>query len=92
VEGEYDLILMDLQMPIMDGYTATEFIRTKMETPKNAIPIIALTAEVLSAEKKKAFKAGMNDYLTKPFKPEDLFFKIFNCVEGRLNLQGNRKS
>ena len=70
--GIYDVVLMDLQMPIMDGYTATKEIR-KFD---KSTPIIALTASALIDEKDKAFNLGMNDYLTKPFNPNDLFGKI----------------
>jgi signal transduction histidine kinase/CheY-like chemotaxis protein len=82
-ENDYDLILMDLQMPVMDGFTACEFIRKEMDPPKRDIPVIALTADVLSAERKKAFRVGMNEYVTKPFKPEDLYFKMFKVVQGQ---------
>lgn len=76
VQKEYDIILMDLQMPEMDGYTATIEIR-KMEDQKiKAIPIIALTASTLMDTSSKVEKAGMNDYLTKPFVPKDLYNTI----------------
>ena len=65
----FDLILMDLQMPIMDGYEATEIIRSMKDTSKNKIPIIALTA-ALSEVKKEVYASGMNDFVTKPFDPE----------------------
>ncbi|MGA0558536.1 ATP-binding protein [Larkinella sp. VNQ87] len=70
--GTYDLILMDLQMPIMDGYTSTEQIR---ETNTN-IPVIALTASATYSNRDRAISAGINDYVTKPFNPNDLFQKI----------------
>ncbi|NNE54617.1 MAG: response regulator [Flavobacteriales bacterium] len=81
MEKDYDIILMDLQMPEMDGFTATRFIRTEMEAPKRDIPIIALTADVMSVERKKAFAVGMNRYITKPFKPEELISEICLCIE-----------
>ena len=72
----YDIVLMDLQMPEMDGYTATDQIR-KMENPQiKNIPIIALTASSLLDTKNKVEQSGMNDYLTKPFNPTDLY----NCI------------
>ncbi len=81
VENDYDLVLMDLQMPIMDGFTACEFIRTQLDSPKRDIPIIALTADVLASERKRAFQVGMNEYVTKPFKPQELYFKMFKSIQ-----------
>jgi len=65
----YDLIIMDLQMPEMDGFQATTFIRNKL---KITIPIIAMTASALRNEKKKCLELGMNQYLTKPFAPSEI--------------------
>ncbi|MDE3235416.1 MAG: PAS domain S-box protein [Bacteroidota bacterium] len=71
--GLYDLIIMDIQMPIMDGYTATRIIRNKL---KIQTPIIAMTASALQSEKDKCFEYGMNDYMTKPFDFNDLYKRI----------------
>ena len=68
----FDLIMMDLQMPVMDGYVATEHIRKKL---KLKTPIIALTAHSLVGEKTKCIASGMNDYLSKPFKAVELMRK-----------------
>jgi len=68
-----DLILMDKQMPIMDGITATLFIRNKLQLK---MPIIALTANVVKGVVQSCLNAGMNDYISKPFEPEKLFDKI----------------
>lgn len=66
VPGYYDLVLMDIQMPIMDGYAATCAIRS-MENPAAAtIPIIAMTANAFEEDRKQALKAGMNGHLAKP--------------------------
>ncbi len=70
---DYDIILMDLQMPEMDGYTATSEIRKKTEPKFKEIPIIALTASALSDTKSKVQEAGMTDYISKPFVPAELF-------------------
>ncbi|TDH28588.1 sensor histidine kinase [Segetibacter sp. 3557_3] len=70
---QYDLILMDIQMPEMDGYEATCYIR---DTMKIAIPIIAMTAHALAGEREKCFQQGINDYLAKPFSESDLLFKL----------------
>ena len=71
----FDLILMDIQMPEMDGYEATDAIRTTVSLNQDT-PIIALTASAMLSQKDKAFLAGMNDYLSKPFKPSQLFEKL----------------
>ncbi len=71
----YDLILMDIQMPEMDGYDATRAIR-KMNGEKSSIPIIAMTANVMKAEVDRCFEAGMNGYISKPFEPAELLNQI----------------
>lgn len=69
--GPYDIILMDIQMPVMDGYDAVRKIRT-LEKLKE-IPIIAMTAHAFKEERDKCIKVGMNDHLAKPINPEELF-------------------
>ena len=68
----YDLVLMDIRMPEMDGYETTIRIRSDHHNPNANVPIIALTASALVDEKDKALAVGMNHHLTKPFTPEDL--------------------
>lgn len=70
--GSYDLILMDLSMPVMDGYEATTIIRSSNST----IPIIALTASTSYLSLEKALQIGINDYITKPFSPKELNVKL----------------
>ena len=73
-QGEdYDLIIMDLQMPVMDGYEATHYIRRELRLPT---PIIAMTATALAGEQVRCFEAGMNGYMTKPFEFAELYKKI----------------
>lgn len=74
--NEYDLILMDVHMPEMDGYSATHEIRNTFEEPKKSIPIIAMTASALKGEFERCKKAGMNDYISKPFKKDNLLDKV----------------
>jgi len=68
-----DLILMDIQLPVMDGYTAT---RLKTDAALKSIPIIAVTSYALSGEEKKAREAGCDDYVPKPYSPRQLLAKI----------------
>jgi two-component system cell cycle response regulator DivK len=69
-----DLILMDIQLPVMDGYTATRQI--KADPALRSIPIIAVTSYALSGEDKKARAAGCDDYVPKPYSPRQLLAKI----------------
>lgn len=75
-KGNYDIILMDVQMPEMDGFETTRRIRKYRDKEKAQIPIMAMTADALVEERKKCFEAGMNDYLSKPFKQGELLNKI----------------
>ncbi|MBG9376713.1 PAS domain S-box protein [Panacibacter sp. DH6] len=67
--NEYDLVLMDMRMPVMDGIEATQVIRQEIS---KTIPIIALTANAITGEKQKCLESGMNDFLVKPFEEEEL--------------------
>jgi PAS domain S-box-containing protein len=77
-ENKYDIILMDLQMPEMNGFEATEYIRNVMNSN---IPIIALTADVTSADVEKCIAAGMNDYVSKPIDEKVLYAKIITSLK-----------
>ena len=80
-ENHFDIVLMDLQMPIMDGYEATIAIRNGEAGAHNSnIPIIAVTADVMETTKKRAKEIGMNDYLSKPIKKETLYDAIKKLV------------
>ena len=75
--SDYDIVIMDLQMPVMDGYEATRHIREEM---KNPIPIVAMTATALKGEQLRCLEAGMNAYMTKPFE----FTDMYKCMAGQL--------
>ena len=64
--GYYDLVLMDIQMPVMDGYEATRNIRRLQDKDKRIIPVIAKTANVFEEDREKAYQSGMNGHLSKP--------------------------
>ncbi len=70
--GRYDLVLMDVQMPVMDGCTATQRIRALKDPARAAVPIVAMTANVFEEERKQAFDCGMNGFLSKPIVVEEL--------------------
>jgi CheY-like chemotaxis protein len=76
-KNKYDIILMDLQMPEMDGFEATDYIRNKMESN---IPIIALTADVTTIDLEKCTAIGMNDYISKPIDEKILYSKIVKYI------------
>ena len=75
--GEYDLVLMDMHMPELNGIEATEHIRSyEKENSLNPTTIIAMTANIVKSEIELCFKVGMNDYIPKPYKPEQLISKL----------------
>ena len=75
----FDIVLMDMQMPEMDGMTATQAIR-KLEGPEANVPIVALTAHASRKERERCLAGGMNEYLTKPFQPKELFRTILRLL------------
>jgi len=81
--GSYDLVLMDVQMPILDGYEATAHIRQVEKSLLNGhprTPIVALTANAMKGDREKCLDAGMDEYLSKPFTPNDLISLIRNVT------------
>ena len=74
--GDYDLILMDIQMPVMDGYESTKAIRELEDDDKKNIPIVAMTANAFEEDKKKVLSAGMNGHLTKPIEIQKLLEEL----------------
>jgi PAS domain S-box-containing protein len=77
----YDLVLMDCQMPDMDGYEATALIRKSKPLPFCDVPIIAMTANAIKGDRERCLSAGMNDYLSKPVQPGDLATVILKWLE-----------
>jgi CheY-like chemotaxis protein len=78
--ASYDLILMDIQMPIMSGLIAAEKIRALEASTNNHIPIIAITANAMLGDKEKCISAGIDDYISKPFQPSALIDKIKKII------------
>jgi CheY-like chemotaxis protein len=74
--AKYDLILMDVQMPVMDGFKATQKIRELEKSTNTRVPIIAVTANAFPEDKDRCLMAGMDDYISKPFQPEELLDKL----------------
>ncbi len=84
-ENTYDLIFMDIQMPRMDGYTATREIRTFKNNRKANIPIVAMTANAFEEDKKKAIEAGMNDHISKPIDMAEIA-RVLDIIYMRKNV------
>ncbi|MAX70654.1 MAG: hypothetical protein CMC76_06060 [Flavobacteriaceae bacterium] len=83
----YNFVLMDLQMPIMDGYKATKLIRSgELGQAVGKIPIIAVTADAMQETRQRVMDLGMNDYMTKPVKKETLLNKIKRCCDIELSV------
>ena len=78
---KYDLVLMDMQMPVMDGVTATKAIRSKPQLSN--LPIIAMTANVMAADREKCIEAGMNDHVAKPIDPDELLTVLLRWIKPR---------
>jgi signal transduction histidine kinase/DNA-binding response OmpR family regulator/HPt (histidine-containing phosphotransfer) domain-containing protein len=83
-EHNYDLVLMDMQMPVMDGLAATRAIRLKPQY--QTLPIIAMTANVMDSDREKCTEAGMNDHIAKPIDPEALFAALLRWIKPRGNV------
>ena len=90
--GTYDLILMDIQMPNMDGYKATRCIRRLDDKKKAEIPIIAMTANAFAEDRKKAFDAGMNGHIAKPIDIEKLGAVILSVLNKQENLHNGKNN
>ena len=83
LNNDYDLVLMDLQMPNLDGYSAAQ----KIKAEKKTLPVLALTASVLEEVRIKAQKVGMDDFITKPVTPQELFNKLVQNISINLESQ-----
>ncbi len=88
--GGYDAVLMDIQMPVMDGHTATRLIREweQAQTPKASLPIIAMTAHAMAGDEAKSIEAGMNGHVTKPIDPDHLFTELAKWITPGVGVGG----
>jgi PAS domain S-box-containing protein len=82
-KGHFDLVLMDVQMPVMSGLEATAAIRRGEKRGKGRLPIVAMTAHAMKGDREKCFAVGMDGYLTKPVLSEDLFAEIDRVLTGQ---------
>ena len=80
-EEDFDLVLMDVQMPVMDGFEATIEVRRREEETGKHVPIVAMTAHAMKGDKEKCIEAGMDEYVPKPIRPEELFTSMHNALE-----------
>lgn len=78
---DFDLILMDIRMPKMDGYEATKTIRELEKKTSQHVPIIAMTASAMIGDNRKCIEVGMDDYISKPFEPDNLMRKIYRAIK-----------
>jgi CheY-like chemotaxis protein len=80
---DFDLILMDIQMPEMDGFETTRMIRNLEKSTGHHIPIIAMTAYAVKGDRERCFEQGMDGYISKPIKPTRLYAKIESLLQAR---------
>jgi len=88
---DFDVILMDIQMPVMDGYDATRAIRARERSTGGHIPIIALTAHAMHGDREICVDAGMDDYVSKPIQTRDLYGTLARWSDPHLNEVSNRR-
>ena len=88
-KDEFDLVLMDVQMPNMDGHEATRIIRQKEQTSGRRTPIVAMTASAMKGDEERCLESGMDDYIAKPFNPKTLSRIIAKCTDQEM---GKRRS
>ena len=81
VDNHYDLILMDIQMPVMDGYEATKHIRQHYKKNGISTPIVAMTAHAMAGDREKSLAAGMQDHITKPIDPDELYQALIKLIK-----------
>jgi CheY-like chemotaxis protein len=81
-----ELVFMDINMPVMDGYIATQRIR-RLTSPNSQVPIIALTADAMKEDKDRCLEVGMNDYVSKPFRLQEIESILKKYLKGQFVLR-----
>ena len=79
--GDFAAVLMDVRMPVMDGYTATRMLRRCNHPDATAIPVLAMTADAYAEDVQKCLDAGMNDHVPKPIDKEVLYSKLVQLIK-----------
>ena len=87
--GEFDVVLMDVQMPVLDGFAATEAIRQLEAESGRRTPVVAMTAHAMKGDRERCLEAGMDDYVAKPFRPQDLFATVEKVASARPSGRGS---
>ena len=90
-QNSYDVILMDVQMPIMDGHEATRQIRLWEQTTGTHVPIIAMTAHAMKGDREKCLEAGMDDYIAKPLHKQELLQAIYEQTRAQAAARAKRR-
>lgn len=83
--GAYDAVLMDVQMPVMDGHEATRQIRALARPDARTVPIYALTADAFTEDISAALASGMDGHIAKPIEPDELYRKLSDAMEKKKN-------
>ena len=91
VAQPFDVVLMDVEMPEMDGFEATAVIRTQERQKGTHIPIIAMTAHAMKGDRERCLNAGMDDYISKPIRAQEMFEKL-RAVAAAVQPKGDSKS
>ncbi|MFN8607929.1 MAG: response regulator [Vulcanimicrobiota bacterium] len=86
--GDYELVLMDMQMPVMDGIVATEQLR--LQPRLASLPVVAMTANAMPQDRERCARAGMNDHVAKPIEPEELFRALLRWIKPRHQVEMSR--
>ncbi len=86
-QQNFDLVLMDVQMPDMDGFETTKAIRAQERISKRHLPIVAMTAHAMSGDRERCLAAGMDSYVTKPVDASKLFIAIADALQQRCNFE-----